>query len=320
MGLFNKIKDILFVDEESELPVIDKKEEVKQEEKVNRQSLSNFLESDEDIIPKEVPRKTSPFVAFDEDEFDKVNRTVERDVPRRETGLRSEQNVDMYSRENNNRETVNREVTRETLIREALVKREPLNRRESTFNESYSRPSHPQPSKPKYDYKKLDIKKSVDKTPFKPSPVVSPVYGVLNKNYKEEEIVERKNPSLNVRNVDKVMDKALGIVEDTPVIVEEEVITRTHIPDTSIDDLILDGFNETVVDNEIFGNIKENNDNNKDSVVIEDFTSELVDEHTSALEILDDIEKELSKQNTDSSEGDLFNLIDSMYENRKDEE
>ena len=52
--------------------------------------------------------------------------------------------------------------------------------------------------------------------------------------------------------------------------------------------------------------------------VVDDY--QVVDEHTSALEILDEIEKELNKdKEKDTLEGDLFNLIDSMYEERKEE-
>ena len=52
---------------------------------------------------------------------------------------------------------------------------------------------------------------------FKPSPVISPVYGVLDKNYKKEEIIERQqairhNPE--EMNYDSVRRKAYGTLED----------------------------------------------------------------------------------------------------------
>lgn len=56
------------------------------------------------------------------------------------------------------------------------------------------------------------------KREFKPSPIISPVYGVLDKNYKKEEIISKKVPSRIYKNatvtVDDVRNKAYGTLED----------------------------------------------------------------------------------------------------------
>lgn len=57
------------------------------------------------------------------------------------------------------------------------------------------------------------------KTGFKPTPVISPIYGILDKNYRKEEVVDRKDkPSSYVsrRNADLdfVRNKAFGKLED----------------------------------------------------------------------------------------------------------
>ncbi len=55
---------------------------------------------------------------------------------------------------------------------------------------------------------------------FKPSPIISPIYGILDKNYKKEEIVTRKEVRLSSSysreklNVDEVRNKAYGKLED----------------------------------------------------------------------------------------------------------
>lgn len=55
---------------------------------------------------------------------------------------------------------------------------------------------------------------------FKPSPIISPIYGILDKNYKKEEIVTRKEVRLSSSysrdklNVDEVRKKAFGPLED----------------------------------------------------------------------------------------------------------
>ncbi len=310
MGLFNKIKDILFVDEGDDLPVISKKEEVKEDKIV--MGSGDVTDEINEPKPDDVMKRVSPFVSFDEDEFERLNNKVN--------------DREILSREALAREPIMRDNPRVVTPprREPIVKREPVREpvREVPRRESYS-PNNFSRNASSVTTNKYDLKKE-DKRPFKPSPVVSPVYGVLNKNYKEEEIVERKHPVDNSRDIDKIRDKAFGITEEIPVVIEEEIIiTRTETP-SSIDDLILEDFNEANVENDIFDNITENiEDNNiKDEDVL-DNSEDLIEEHTSALEILDEIEKELDKskeEKEDSSDGDLFNLIDSMYDNRKDEE
>ena len=58
----------------------------------------------------------------------------------------------------------------------------------------------------------------VQKHEFKPSPIISPVYGVLNKNYEKEDIKPRKvtssYPRSTARNIDDVRNKAFGNLED----------------------------------------------------------------------------------------------------------
>ena len=65
-------------------------------------------------------------------------------------------------------------------------------------------------------YTSVSKKKEPEKV-FKPSPVISPVYGVLDKNYTKEEIRERNeyvrhNPG--EMNYDSVRRKAYGTLED----------------------------------------------------------------------------------------------------------
>ncbi len=98
--------------------------------------------------------------------------------------------------------------------------------------------------------------KKEDRTGFKPSPIISPIYGVLDKNYKKEDVVQ-KNPkvsnySKDSLKVDNVRNKAYGtkevehktetkVVEKTkPVIVkhrEEEEDDGNLLVDLSKDEV-----------------------------------------------------------------------------------
>ena len=67
--------------------------------------------------------------------------------------------------------------------------------------------------KPNYSYTKSYYEEKETKG-FKPSPIISPVYGVLDKNYRKEEVVTKKETKISVgRNsfdLDTVRNKAFG--------------------------------------------------------------------------------------------------------------
>lgn len=70
--------------------------------------------------------------------------------------------------------------------------------------------------KPKQMYRSTVIEEETPKM-FKPSPIISPVYGVLDKNYSKEEVVSKKVVSRPVdpnMSVDDVRRKAYGTIED----------------------------------------------------------------------------------------------------------
>lgn len=66
-----------------------------------------------------------------------------------------------------------------------------------------------------------------EKSYFKPSPIISPIYGILDKNYRKEDVVAKKdirittNYSRSNVNVDSIRDKAYGRrSSNTPVITD----------------------------------------------------------------------------------------------------
>ena len=66
----------------------------------------------------------------------------------------------------------------------------------------------------------IEMKRPEEKKVFKPTPIISPVYGVLDKNYHKEDIVSRTDtrPSVVVSDVepsvDSIRNKAYGTLED----------------------------------------------------------------------------------------------------------
>lgn len=146
---------------------------------------------------------------------------------------------------------------------------------------------------------------------FKPSPVISPIYGILDKDYRKEEIVAKTkekehtiNTSDSATTYDSVRKKAYGTLEDD---LEDTLNSMNKLSTSTIKESIND-INEAV--DAI--NTKANK--------IEDYISK-VEEQTPDVSIgeLEDKVKETIDVDNDTIsdntlEHDLFNLIDSMYD------
>ena len=71
---------------------------------------------------------------------------------------------------------------------------------------------------PMYEYGSYEKKE--ERCYFKPSPIISPIYGILDKNYKKEDVVSRKDIRLGTGfsrsrvSVDDIRNKAYGEQED----------------------------------------------------------------------------------------------------------
>ena len=83
------------------------------------------------------------------------------------------------------------------------------------------------------EYRKKDLsgayEKKVEHTGFKPSPIISPIYGVLDKNYTREEVVDKKEVRISSYSredldLDAIRRKAYGKLEDDLQVVQTEDI------------------------------------------------------------------------------------------------
>jgi len=280
MSLVSKLKNILFEEEEVEIPVIEKKEkkevpiqEVKEIRKDEERTVKDYSGFYEDLEPaineerkmeeknnyqKEVSEReifksdnTFNFPAFDEEEFESV-------MPKRTN------NVMDYERKK----------------QEKRIEYKRVERKEET---------------------------STPKAKFKPSPIISPVYGILDKNYTPEDITSRTDTINRTLDVDSVRKKAFGSLEETPKVkgVEDKKVNDDKLLEENleksrtIDELLKDSSDEIIEVKEDF--FEENTYNNIDSL------ENVEPEH------VEDFEE-------DTLESDLFDLIDSMYENREDGE
>lgn len=186
-------------------------------------------------------------------------------------------------------------------------------------------------------FKENTVKESKPDRVFKPSPVISPVYGVLDKNYTREEIIERQESITRTTNpkdmnYDAVRRKAYGTLEDEL----ENTLSKLSEPEiTKEDTSITKGDEKSIEDllNEIEGNrsmsigdieekIKDKmeEDEESDDEFLKEFISRTSKHEEKAPE--EEVKSTPSDIDLDSDktlEHDLFNLIDSMYEDKKGE-
>lgn len=143
------------------------------------------------------------------------------------------------------------------------------------FNdEDFKELEKPKEIKSSYLKEKPIIKKE-EKKVFKPSPIISPVYGILDKNYRKEDIQSKERPrsiyDTASINLDAVRQKAYGTLEDD-------------------------------LENTMFGN---------NSILFKEEEKDgLLEELTDVIELDEDLTKEDFLMKND----DLFVLIDSMEE------
>ena len=274
MGLFNKLKNVLFEEEEIEIPV--KEPEVKKEVKVEAKPLERkktFEEDDNFEVPVKdqelfKAEKTFDFPVFDDEEFDEMKKfdfEEKKEEPKKTMGI----NLFDYEKPKIKREAPR---TRTPEIKGRI-----------------------------YDTKRDDI----SNRKFKPSLVISPVYGVLDKNYKKEDIVIKKEEKKAIE-LDDVRKKAFGTLEES--LLEEKESKVKFDSDEHMDKLLENAITDTIpVPDDIIEEepVKE----------VKEKIRETVPKRGKSLK--EDVPETVSKE--EPVEDDLFDLIDSMYEDQEEE-
>ncbi len=272
MKLFEKIKNILFDEEEVELPVIKKEEKKEYEPPKPREDYEEPKKEprgvEEEISERELfeAKQTFNFPAFLDEEKPKE----------KEEDLRRTRNLNILDYE--------RFKKRE---KPANVKEEPESRKQ-----------------------------------FKPTPVISPVYGIVDDHGQKtieitrEETVKKTVRTNNTVVVEEVRNKAFGTLED-------QIVSTLEKPAEDFYDKKED---TKPIEELLINDLNPEEQQEYDDIV----TGSRVKNNQDRLDLLDEIEDELDSMEPtpekkpipvdDTIESDLFKLIDSMYENREDSE
>lgn len=145
-------------------------------------------------------------------------------------------------------------------------------------------------NKPLYQPRREEIKKE-EKKLFTPSPIISPVYGILDKNYSSDDITTKDNSRNTNYNgkvtIDDVRNKAYGTLEDE---LESNLINDVLGHNKEIEETAINIFDELDIDkNNIVEEVNE--------VVVEDNNIDYETSYdTHSIEEEKDLTEELEKQ------------------------
>lgn len=294
MGLLNKIKGILFEEvEEDEVVSTPKSEEKKPiAEKIEPQRKV------EEPVEKSVPKVTAPVKETKTENFN------ERD-------LFKSDNIspffDFDEEEFSNMSRVQKPKTTNVM--------------------EYERKKRVEKRYDMGNFSKIERTEVVEKKKFKPSPIISPVYGILNEDYKPEDIKSKTDNVVNTGlDFNSVRKKAFGeetLGEPEATYYEESVTVKVKENEEekqqkvkTIDELLEDTSDVTIdVDEK---NSVEDKNNKEATDEVADY--ERIDKDLEEVTAKCDVNKtEMRKvEDDDTLENDLFDLIDSMYDNREE--
>lgn len=167
-------------------------------------------------------------------------------------------------------------------------------------------------------YERIETKEIVEKKKFKPSPIISPVYGVLNQDYRPEDVKDKNEVVANSLNLDEVRKKAFEPEElIVPDEIDEPVVTFFEEKESSR--VVKKPSEEMKTIDELLESASE------EEIILEDELEMPLDTNIDVIEdelenFYEESKKEAEPNLEDTLESDLFELIDSMYETREDGE
>ena len=333
MGLLNKLKGVFFEEEEVEVEEDEKENEKESKDKVAVAKKIETPEKKEELVfnddkeidlesgnTEEFKREKDFFPSFDDKDFE-VEKTMDLEAPMRALAEKEQEEEEEIFEEIKDEEPQVEEYHYE----EVRYEEAPLPRREDRVA----------PYQGLYE----GTTKNEPKASFTPSPIISPIYGILNKNYKKEEIVTKKEirlsqTSAKKADLDIIREKAYGdLAGDISASIEEgEKAQDKDIEATAEtkEDLLYDLNDEsptvkvvTVGDAEEYYNDLGLEYNVDYKVEKDEPTQEIAEDTEEANEVVDIEDKEEKKEENkidiEESEDDknIFDLIDSMYEDKE---
>lgn len=234
MKILDKLKNALFEEEYVEVEEKPIKKKPIKEVKPPKKERSRDIE--EKPIAKKIvlPERNEVKITTHED-MDEIEQKVEE--------IRKEKSFPIISdnefiNEHNDFAEIEEEKEEEKIVEKEFtpkVERLREEKYEEVIPKPQPRPKHEEKHHKLYGMDEMPIKEpeygtyeKEDRTFFKPSPIISPIYGILDKNYKKDEIVTKKpivlsSGSSKKMDLDMVREKAYGdLASDIKASMQEE--------------------------------------------------------------------------------------------------
>lgn len=277
MGVLEKIKNALF-----EVEYVEVDEPPKKEKKAKVKEKTRVEEKTEEVVDKPIAkkivlpgRKEEKVEIIEEEELvdqdfeaRPIEETVKENLNNKFNYMDEEDLIVEEEYENSVPEIVkvlDDEVSKPKVFEQERTRRsshtyedEILVSKEDNFESHYgiNKPSNiSRESKPYGMDKSLSVQvheygsydRKEEKSGFKPSPIISPIYGILDKNYKKEDVVQKKEVRLSSGysrgslNVDAVRNKAYGDTEKKEEVPVKEVpVTTFEVEEEEEENLLVD--------------------------------------------------------------------------------
>lgn len=295
MGFMDKLKNIFFEEEEDE-EIVEEPVKEKQEKEVviKKVEIPKRNRVEEYKVPEEEQEEIKP-------QKEKVSKNIEikKENKTQDLIFDDEDFILEQPKQVPKETTYTKQETYKTRENKEVVKTESYYKKET----------------PKYEYTKKEETKKV----FTPSPIISPIYGILDKNYRKEEVKEKKEIRLSTRptkmDFDSVRNKAFGDLENdlfpsTPVS-EEKKKEKEEVRPRNINRLY-DMTNKDEKPSIEKVTLGEADEYFRDLGLAYNTDYKDISKDISDGKIPDDSKKKEKKEET--LEDNLFDLIESMYD------
>ena len=190
-----------------------------------------------------------------------------------------------------------------------------------------------------------------EKSYFRPSPIISPIYGILDKNYKKEDVVQKREVKLSNSferdkvSIDDVRKKAYGSISDDLAdnFKDENDNSSFEVEDKQDENLLVDLNDDKPTVKEVtMGDAVEyfedlgleynvdyvdeaKNNKKQEEVVVEEPKEEVKEEkeekkvepekeEEKVEDIIEEVKEEVEETEDKKDDDNLFDLIDSMYQ------
>ena len=343
MGVFDKLKNALF-----EVEYVEVEEPPKKEKKEKKNGKKEEIKEDKPIAKRIVlPGKREEKV-----EEIKEEELLDEDFEIRPKEDEEEQHREQFKYMDDNDfkvdddiEYLQEEVEEPQIVEEKSLYGEVREEKSSDYNSNvYNNPNYSSSHEsnlygmnnhsynvPVHQYGTYEKE---EKTYFKPSPIISPIYGILDKNYRKEDVKEKKEIRLtgytrSNMNLDDIRAKAYGKEKEE---IEELEENKFEIENTDDDNVMVDlsDRSKPEVKELTMGDAEEYFEDlgleyNVDYVDVSTDRKKKTKEEPKE-EILEEKEEELpveekkeevkteTVEKVEQDDDNLFDLIDSMYE------